>query len=227
MSAFLNASQVLTVNGILKSGNNASAISGGAIQAATNGELVIRADQAGDGLTINSPILANGTSGLTKAGQGTVTLAASDNYTGVTIAAAGSLVLANSAALQMSTFDTSGAGLLNFGGFTAISFGGLQGSGNLTLANSASSPLTLTVAPITRTPPCRAFSVAAAVLPDRRRRHNAHREQYIRRQHLDQLRYAAAWQRRRQRNDDQRKLFSCKRNQALPELCHRGHARLG
>ena len=81
----LGASQTLTVNGILKSGNVAGApsISGGTgIQAAAGAELVVRADNANDSLTIATPILANGSNAFTKSGAGTVTLSASNGLTG-------------------------------------------------------------------------------------------------------------------------------------------------
>ena len=44
------------------------------------------------------------------------------------------------AALQDSTFDTSGPGTFSFGTLTAATFAGLQGTGDLTLSNAASPP---------------------------------------------------------------------------------------
>ena len=94
----LGTGVTLTTNGILRSGNGGSGstttISGGTgIQAATNAELVIRTDQTNDLLTINIPILANGSSSLTKTGVGTLTLSAVSTYTGGTTIDAGSLTL--------------------------------------------------------------------------------------------------------------------------------------
>ena len=57
--------------------------------------------------------------GLTFVGSGATTLAASNNYGGVTLLGGGVLTLANSAALSMSTLDTSGGGSLNFGTLTS------------------------------------------------------------------------------------------------------------
>ena len=93
------AGAVLTTNGILKSGNNAATISGGAaLQAATDAELVIRADQSGDALTIATPIVANGNNALTKSGAGSVILTGSNSYTGVTTVNAGTLQIGDNTA---------------------------------------------------------------------------------------------------------------------------------
>ena len=43
-------------------------------------------------------------------GSNSLTLGGSNTYSGVTLVGAGSLVLANTAALSLSTFDASGAG---------------------------------------------------------------------------------------------------------------------
>jgi chondroitin AC lyase len=82
----LAAGATLTVSGILKSGNVAgtTAVIGGgtALQAPANTDLIIRTDGPNDQLTINTPILANGTSSLTKSGDGTLTLGGANTYTG-------------------------------------------------------------------------------------------------------------------------------------------------
>ena len=44
-----------------------------------------------------------------------MTLSASNGYTGTTLVSGGTLLLANTAALSGSTFDTSGSGSLSFG----------------------------------------------------------------------------------------------------------------
>ena len=85
--------------------------------------------------------IISGSGALTEIGNGALTLAGSGNYTGTTLVSGGSLVVANSAALSMSTFDTSGTGTLGFGTLTSATFGGLQGTaGTLTLNNAAASP---------------------------------------------------------------------------------------
>lgn len=90
----LAASQTLTLNGLLKAGNNATTLSGGSgIQAGSNAELVIRADQGSDAISINCPVLANGTNPLTKTGAGTLTLSGANTYTGTTSVVAGTLTV--------------------------------------------------------------------------------------------------------------------------------------
>ena len=96
----------LATGGILKSGGgSAGTISGGTgIQHATSGgELVIRTDTSSDSLTISTPILANGTSSLTKSGAGTLTLAAANTFTGGVKLNAGQLNINNANALGGTT----------------------------------------------------------------------------------------------------------------------------
>ena len=87
----LAGSQTLSLNGFLKSGGNAATISGGTgiTTTAANNEMVIRTDAAGDTLTISTPVLANGTSSLTKSGAGTLVLSGANRFTGGTIINAG------------------------------------------------------------------------------------------------------------------------------------------
>ncbi len=91
-----------------------------------------------------SPVIS-GSGGLTNLGSGTLSLSASNSFTGTTRVADGVLLLANTAALFGSTYDTSGAGTLSFGTLTTAAFGGLQGSGSLSLNNSTPAAVALTV----------------------------------------------------------------------------------
>ena len=97
----------------------------------------------GNTLTLAGPL--SGPGGLQKIGAGTLTLAASNGYTGTTLVSNGTLLLGDPNALAGSTFDTSGAGSLSFGTLTSATFGGLQGSGNLALNNANSAAVALTV----------------------------------------------------------------------------------
>ena len=81
--------------------------------------------------------LIGGAASLTTSGL--TTLAGSNTFTGVTLVpSGGTLTLANVGALAGSTFDASGAGLLNFGALASATFGGLQGTASGTLALPAS-----------------------------------------------------------------------------------------
>ncbi len=125
----LAASQTLNVDGLLKSGANATTISGGSgIQASPGAELVVRADASGDTITVNSPILDSSNSSLTKTGAGSLTLGAANTYTGATTVVAGTLtvsgsgrladtapVIVNGGTYNVSANDTVGAVTLNNG----------------------------------------------------------------------------------------------------------------
>jgi autotransporter-associated beta strand protein len=108
----LASGATLMVNGLLKSGNVAGGaiLSGGAgIEASTGSELVIRTDQTNDALTINTPVLANGSNALTKSGIGSLTFGGINSYTGTTTLNSGTLIFAGSSA-------NSGGGSLIVGG---------------------------------------------------------------------------------------------------------------
>ncbi len=107
------ADEILTVDGILKSGGNAGTISGtgtAAIQASSGSEMVVRSQASGDGLTISIPILANGASSLTKTGAGSLTLSAANTYTGATTVVAGTLTVATTGSLEDSVAVTVNGG---------------------------------------------------------------------------------------------------------------------
>jgi len=133
----LAAAQTLTVNGILKAGNNTSTgISGGTgIQAASGAELVIRTDLGSDLLTITSPILANGTNALTKSGAGTLTLNATNAFTGgITI---------NGGALTVSTVASWGPTGKNvtFNGSATLTSSVATYSGGILAANAGTATI--------------------------------------------------------------------------------------
>ncbi len=88
-----------------------------------------------------------GTGPLSILGSGKVNLATSDTFTGQTTLSAGTLNLQNAFALQNSTVNIS-SGSLTFDSVVssnAFIIGGLMGNGNLSLANTAGAPITLTL----------------------------------------------------------------------------------
>jgi fibronectin-binding autotransporter adhesin len=127
----LNANQSITVNGLLKTGNTAggSTISGGAgIKAASGAELVIRTNGANDLLTINTPVLANGSSSLTKSGAGTVLLGMANTYTGATTVDGGTLMLGSGGTL-LSAITVRTGGVLDLNGQTITNGVSISGPG--------------------------------------------------------------------------------------------------
>jgi autotransporter-associated beta strand protein len=146
---------LLTLSGLTQgSGSAAFSFSGGVFQAGssflTSVPIVLTTtgsngvfDTQGNALTLAGPL--SGPGGFQKVGSGTLILSASNGFTGTTLVSGGTLALANRSALSGSTFDTSGVGLLSFGTLTSAVFGGLQGSGNLTLNDTAAAAVALTV----------------------------------------------------------------------------------
>ena len=108
----------------------------------------VTVNNLGTGKTATINAVIAGTAGLTKAGAGTLALSAGNLLTNNTRVATGTLELDNALALQNSTLDMNAAdaGTLQFGsGITAATLGGLTGSRNITLANSASGAVNLSV----------------------------------------------------------------------------------
>ncbi|MGB8166194.1 MAG: autotransporter-associated beta strand repeat-containing protein, partial [Chthoniobacteraceae bacterium] len=154
-----SATDVLTTNGLLSSGNADANFNGGKIQSAANGELVVRVDGSADKLTIGSVIQNNTSTVLTKSGDGALVLTGGNAYTGATQVGGGTLELGGAGTLNNgnyagaiavangATFNFSTSAIQILGG--AFSGGGrvnLSSGSNLTLlaARGASSP-TITV----------------------------------------------------------------------------------
>ena len=141
----------LTVNGGVFSYNATAALGSGAISlgggtlnyTGASGGLVTISNTnisltAGTTSTLNNAngtVTVSGTIGgtgnLTKSGAGTLTLNGSNTYFGEMLVSAGTLTLSNALALQNSTIDTSGVGVITLSSVTTPTFGGLKGSGNL------------------------------------------------------------------------------------------------
>jgi autotransporter-associated beta strand protein len=89
-----------------------------------------------------------GTLGITKDGLNTLILASANTYRGDTqIIDGGVLQLGDPNSIQNSTLNlaTGNSGTLSFGSLTSANFGGLKGSENLDLDNSAAAPVALAI----------------------------------------------------------------------------------
>jgi autotransporter-associated beta strand protein len=83
--------------------------------------------------------------GLTKAGAGVLVLSGTGNtFSGNTRLDAGTVRIADASALQMSTVDIQ-SGSLSFAGLTSATLGGLKGTGSLSLSNTSSQAVAVTV----------------------------------------------------------------------------------
>ena len=100
-------------------------------------------DTAGFAVTLSGPL--SGPGSLTKVDSGTLILTATNTFSGNTLISGGTLALGSSLALRDSTLDTSGGGLLSFGPLTAATLGGLTGPGALSLTNSSTAAVALSV----------------------------------------------------------------------------------
>lgn len=104
----LAADATLEVQSILKAGGNASEISGGAglgLESGDDRDFLVRTDLATDTLTISSVLLGSIENGLTKSGLGTLVLAASNQYAGITNLLDGTLKLAHVNGLGLNSFN--------------------------------------------------------------------------------------------------------------------------
>ena len=127
-----NQTLTLTQGGLLKSTGGTATIThaagnlNGGITTGGATELIIRTDTPADSLTVLSPILATSTGGLTKSGAGTLTLGATNSYTGPTTVLAGTLVVNGSVSLASPVTISPGATLAGTG-----SVGNISGAGTV------------------------------------------------------------------------------------------------
>lgn len=101
----------------------------------------------GSSMTVAGPITGSGF-GFAKGGSNTLILAAANTHTGGTQAGSGTLQLAHTLALQNSTVKLTQGGLLFSASVAAHAFifGGLEGSGPITLQDNAVSPAPIALA---------------------------------------------------------------------------------
>ncbi len=97
------------------------------------------------GSVVSPPGGVGGSEQLIKSGSGTMILAAANTFNGTVQVNAGTLQLNNGLSLQNSTVNPNGGLFVFNSGIGAFTFGGLTGSGNLTLADNASTAITLSI----------------------------------------------------------------------------------
>ena len=143
----LASGAMLTVLGILKTGNNAAVINGGlGIRPQPTYQMDIYTGSPSDTLTIATPILANSGGAVLIGGPGTVILAAANTYTAGTTVINGTLQLANANAVPAGLVEIDSPANLTFSpGIDAVSFGTLQGTGNFALTDIGGNPVSLIV----------------------------------------------------------------------------------
>lgn len=144
---FASNSTLTLNNGILLTINNgantpgALLITGGAnvtfanqgsatgLTTAGSGDLIIRTDGLNDSLNLQVPVGSSTTGGLTKVGRGTLTLSASNAYTGSTNIGEGTVVLGSASALSSGAVTVRVGGALNLSGYSATNAMTLNGTG--------------------------------------------------------------------------------------------------
>ena len=140
-SYWMNNSGTITASG---TGNTISAVNFGINAGQT---LTLNTPLAGDTLTASSQFFGynnSATAALAKSGSGMLILTGSSTLAGPTTINGGTLQLANPNALPDSTVSVNAANGLVFAlGTTAITIGGLAGSGSFPLADVGGNPVTL------------------------------------------------------------------------------------
>jgi autotransporter-associated beta strand protein len=137
----LGGANSLQSGGILVTPSSSGAtIVGGTLAASDSGELIVHQYGAGP-LTISSTVVSS--SGLTKAGPGTLLLTSWNTYTGPTVVSSGSLIAGSPSAFgHNSAITVLAGGTLSING-NNITVGSLAGTG--TVVNNSPTAATLTV----------------------------------------------------------------------------------
>ena len=109
--------------------------------------LVVDTTNATSSVTISSPITNTNSMGLKKIGFNAdpLVLAAANSFSGPTTLESGFLTVANSDALQNSTYTNTGGTFAFASGVTSAQIGGLGGGINLDLMNASANPVSLTL----------------------------------------------------------------------------------
>jgi autotransporter-associated beta strand protein len=129
----LSATRAIAIGSALETSSTASIDAFGA-------SLNVGGAISGSAATANLTVNGNG-------GSGTVALQGAGTFNGTAMVSAGTLDVANTGALQNSTvlYNTGGGAIEFDGSITAVTFGALSGTQNLSLANTTNGAVTLTV----------------------------------------------------------------------------------
>lgn len=134
-------SQLQLLGAFTATNNSTAALTlNGAVSLASGGTAGLFTVNGSGATTINGVVGLGAISGLTKSGAGQLTLTAANTYGGTTTVSGGTLRLANSLALQGTTLSGPGVIFDSSVGSNVFTFGGLAGSGTLSLLNNAGSP---------------------------------------------------------------------------------------
>ena len=134
-------------NGVLQIGEGGTdgSISNTTSISLAGGSLAInRSDVVTQGVDFTGTALA-GAGGFIQVGAGTTTLTSANTYTGDTVVSGGALLLSNASAIESSALNMAGGSLLFDGTLTAVTAGGLNGTGGLVLTNNNGDAVTLTL----------------------------------------------------------------------------------
>lgn len=133
----LENESLFNLGGLSGSGNLSSGMSSHTLSVGANHDNTSYSGVLSDGGPMN-------TLSLTKVGDGTLTLASANTFSGNTTVSGGTLALAHAAAVQNSVV-TLGGGTVAFATIQSTTIGGLEGSGSLTLENTDGHAVALTL----------------------------------------------------------------------------------
>jgi fibronectin-binding autotransporter adhesin len=126
--------------GVLKLGNGGTTGSFNNVNIVNNATLEInRSDD------ISFFQVISGTGDLVHSGSGSTTINTTNTFSGATQVNNGTLILANTGALQNSTVYNSGSGVIDISNLSAVTFGALDGNNAISLTNASSTAIALTV----------------------------------------------------------------------------------
>ena len=150
-------------------GTNGATLTVAGLSGAAGGQIAlggnVLAVNGSGGSNFPGVISGSGAPGVVQAGSDTLVLSGPNTYSGNTLISSGTLALGNGLALQNSTFDTSGSGVLSFGSLGSATFAGIINGGSVNLTNAASGRWPCPWATTASAALTRALSAAVAAWP--------------------------------------------------------------